>query len=133
MSGDPVYLSPDPEGGYVADASETDALRWLKAETGNGGGKGEHKLKDEDLLLVLRQCRVPDADGLPPTSPAWRPTWELRQAASIAWRQIAGRLATTYEATAIGGDHQPNDWRYVRARERTEYWEGRIPTAVDLA
>lgn len=62
----------------------------------------EPLLTDAAMDFLLRRARRADADGRPPSDPAWIPTYDLNSAASEGWELKAGMAAGDYDFAASG-------------------------------
>lgn len=123
---DGVYMEPDPEGGYTADQSEAEILLWLQEQTGSDAD-GQYTLSEDQLVRLIRDSQIRDADGRRPDEPGWVPTWDRNRAAARAWDVIAAKLATTTTAMSTDGERQNNDFRYLNAKRQAEMYEARRP------
>lgn len=55
------------------------------------------ELTDGEIDELLAQAGIADAEGNPPASEDWTPTYDLNSAAAAGWYLKAGRSASTTE------------------------------------
>ena len=77
-----------------------EALSRLKAMT---AWDTEPSLSSGELASLLLMCRLADSAGLPPTDPAWVPTYDLNRGAAEGWRWKAGKASSGVQVS-ISGD-----------------------------
>ena len=63
----------------------------------------EPVLTDTELDELLIPCCVKDGEGLPPSDPAWTPTYDLNLAAANGWLIKAARAAALVETDPGSG------------------------------
>jgi len=80
--------------------TEADAMSDLAVLTAAGDYP---ELTDADLLVLVRQNAVIDADGRGPSVDGWTPTFDLDRAAVAGWTLKAGKAAGDFDFTTAAG------------------------------
>jgi hypothetical protein len=63
----------------------------------------EPKLANEEISEILASYAAADAEGRPPASPEWQPTYRMNAAAREGWRRKAAK-ASELISTDLDGD-----------------------------
>lgn len=82
-------------------------------------------LDDPTVTDLLLQAQRPDANGRPPSDPAWTPTWDLAYAAAEGWAAKAAAAAAMYDVSADGATFRKSSVADACLKQES-YWRARI-------
>lgn len=108
--------------------TEGEALARLRRMT---DASAEPVLSDDDLNDCLAISRLADAAGLPPTDPAWTPTYDLNRGAAEGWRRKAAKLAMRYDFSADGQTFSRSQ-AMAHCERMAEHYRRRIAATVPV-
>lgn len=66
-------------------------------------------LSQATVEALLDSYPKPDAEGRPPSDPAWSGAWDLNAAASEGWRMKAGKVAGDFNFSADNASYSKAD------------------------
>ena len=76
------------------------------------------ELSDAEIDELLAAASIPDAAGLPPSDPAWTPTYDLNSAAAAGWTIKAARAAALVELDPGSGQYTSKVFDNCRTMSR---------------